>query len=158
MKEAFPCIYTENYRLVRIIFHISLLVCATFWSFSQITSLYTTDFSHTLSFSLFIFVLCIENLEWRTMRNALSSPGIAVIVNGRSSWRELGGGFIISRATMAVRVDCQSFHQTAEDRRSSKLLRSWRFIWFWPTMGPVLELGSQCKCKLWITPLHASKL
>lgn len=100
------------------------------------------------------------------MRNALSSPGIAVVIDWRSAGRDACGSIIpgpsqpLSPVDLIIGENHHPIHQTAKERGLPRLLWRPRLIRFEVTAERVpamLEFQSECEVRI-IASLHCIEL
>ena len=115
-------------------------------------------------------LLYLKHSKWGSMRNTLSSPGIAVVENGRSCWRNVVDGLVsgarrsgLVSSNSSIMVPIQGngwpiYHQPTEKMRPLKLPGCGWFIWFGPMEGFTTMFQFQPECEVRIAPLHGSKL
>lgn len=105
--------------------------------------------------------------KWGSVRNTLSSPGIAVVENRRSSWRNVVDCVVsgarcsglVSTIILPIQGNgCPIYHQPTEKMRPLKLGGRGRFIWFRPMEGFAPMFQFQPECEVRIPTLHCSEL
>lgn len=100
------------------------------------------------------------------MRYTLSSPGIVVVENGRSCWRDVGHGLVSGARRplstiieVTIRWNCSAIHHHTLKMLPPNLLWGWWLVRFWPAMERIpIVLHPHCKRQVWVAPRNCPKL